>query len=90
MLGNESNMLTTPAGEFVNFIPSIAAAVTPSDSTRFQAGLLYVGTGGDVVCIPANQSTTVTFKNVPSGSFLPVYVIAVYAATGASDMLICY
>jgi hypothetical protein len=38
----------------------------------------------------ADMSTFVTFKNIQSGSFLPVYVKAVHTDTTATDMLICY
>jgi hypothetical protein len=89
---NEANFIATQGGNIVNFIPSIAVAVTPSASTTFQAGLLYVGTGGDVTLKPKGNSSFVTFKGVPSGSFLPIYIIAVSDAgtTTASDMLIAY
>lgn len=89
---NEANFIATPGGNIVNFIPSIATAVTPAAATRFQAGLLYVGTGGDVTAMPAGQTGYVTFKGVASGSFLPIYIIAVSDAgtTTAADMLICY
>ena len=83
-------ILKTPAGKYVNFIPSKVVAVVPSDTVPFQEGILYVGTGGDVVCIPSNQSTTVTFSNIQSGTFLPIYIKAVYEATTASDILVCY
>jgi len=84
------NIIKTPAGKFVNFIPSIAVAVTPSDTATFQEGLLYVGVTGDVTVMLADMSTFVTFKNVQAGSFLPVYVKAVHTDTTATDMLICY
>ena len=87
---SERNMITTPGGEFVNFIPNTAVAVVKSDTTRFPKGLLYVGTAGDVVAICAGQTSTVTFKGMAAGTFLPVYIIAVYDATTAADMLICY
>lgn len=84
------NIIKTPAGKFVNFIPSIALTVTPDDTATFQEGLLYVGVTGDVRVMLADMSTFVTFKNVQSGSFLPVYVKAVHTDTTATDMLICY
>lgn len=84
------NIIKTPAGKFVNFIPSIAVAVTPSATATFQEGLLYVGVTGDVTVMLADMSTFVQFKNVQAGSFLPVYVKAVHTNTTATDMLICY
>ena len=51
--------------------------------------LLYVGTGGDLsVRMAGNASdATVVIKNVADGSFLPIVVKAVLAATTASDIL---
>jgi len=86
----KENMLTTPSGRFVNFIPSTAIVVTPHDTNTFTIGLLFVGVGGDVKAMPADLATFVTFKNVPSGTFLPLYVKAVHTDTTATDMLICY
>jgi len=84
------NIIRTPGGKYVNFIPNQAYAVTPHDTTEFQYGLLYVGVGGDVVAMPQGLTTFVIFKNVPSGSFLPIYVKAVHTDTTATNLLICY
>ena len=84
------NTITNNAGRPVNFIPNQAYAVTPHDTDTFQYGLLYVGVGGDVKAMPQGLSTFVTFKNVPSGYFLPLYIKAVHTDTAATDMLICY
>lgn len=53
---------------------------------------LYVGTGGDVVVVPAFNSTApVTFKNVPSGTVLPVVAQRVNATgTTATDIVALY
>ena len=93
MTSENAQIVYTPAGKPVNFIPNIAVAVTPHATATFQAGLLYVGVGGDVVAMPQGIDTFVTFKNVPEGSFLPVYIKAVNTlanGTTATDMLICY
>lgn len=74
----------------VSFVPSRANAVTPSDTDVLMPGILFVGTGGDLVVKPANQPDVVTFKNIPDGTWFPVLVDKVMAATGASDILICY
>lgn len=86
----QDNIIKTVTGHHVNFIPSSATAVTPHDTNTFQFGLLYVGVGGDVVAMPVGGTAFVTFKNVPSGSFLPLYIKAVHTDTSATDMLICY
>jgi hypothetical protein len=87
----DSNIIVkTPGGEYVNFIPNNAVAVSPHDTNTLPIGLLFVGVGGDVKAMPAGLATFVTFKNVPGGSFLPIYVKAVHTDTTATDMLICY
>ena len=49
------------------------AAVTPSDATVFdEVNAIFVGVGGDVALVLEGSSTTATYKNVPSGTFLPV------------------
>jgi hypothetical protein len=64
------------------------AEVTKSDSTVLQAGVLYIGTGGDVNVVTRGGSTLL-FVNVADASFLPVVVVQVLSTdTTASDMLI--
>lgn len=82
--------IVTNAGKSVNFIPNNATAVTTHDTNTFAEGLLFVGATGNVKAMPSGQATFVTFKNVPSGTFLPIYVKAVHTDTTATDMLICY
>ena len=71
--------LIAPAGD--------AFAVTPSDATHLHANALFVGTSGDVTVV-TEAGTTVTFKNVPTGSILPVRVSQVKSTgTTASDIV---
>jgi hypothetical protein len=65
-----------------SMIPWIAAAVDISatvcnftDPTQ-----LYIGTTGDVKVDMAETGTAITFKNVPSGGFLPIACSKVYKA----------
>jgi hypothetical protein len=65
-----------------------ADAVVPSDTTSNTFRALYVGTGGDIVILALDDSTSVTFKNVPGGSILPVSTSRVYATgTTATDIV---
>ncbi len=72
-----------------------AAAVTPSDSVALSTtstGLpcrgLFIGTGGDVAVKLANDTVAVTFKNVSSGSLLPLCALYVMATnTTATDIV---
>ena len=51
---------------------------------------LYVGTAGDVTLRGDLGSSDVTFKNVASGSYIPVRAKYVYASTTAQDILALY
>ena len=65
------------------------ADVTKSDVTVFDAPqAIYVGTGGDIALRLIGDSTVVTYKNVPSGSWLPVLADKVMSTdTTASDIV---
>jgi hypothetical protein len=59
-----------------------AAAVTPNDGAdlAFTARAIYVGSGGDVALIPKASAAAVTFRNLQSGTILPVTAKRVLAA----------
>jgi hypothetical protein len=66
-----------------------AADVTLNDTTQLAppANALFVGTGGNLKVTLADGAT-VTFKNVPSGTVLPVSALVVWAAgTTAADVI---
>jgi len=65
-----------------------AFPVVPSDSTILPTTrALYVGAGGHVTVLMAEDETEVTFIGVPSGTILPIQVIKVLAATTATSIL---
>ena len=71
------------------YLATTALAITRHDTTvqpKFAA--IYVGVGGDVKVKDA-AGTTVTFKNVPTGSILPLAnVELVYLTdTSATDLV---
>jgi len=65
------------------------ADVTASDVTIFDAPqAIFVGTGGDIALRLIGNSTTVTYKNIPDGTFLPVLADQVLSTgTTASDIV---
>lgn len=70
-----------------------AAAVTPSNDDIFAPNggeetgcVLYVGTGG-TLSVQTIGGDNVVFQSVPSGSFFPVQVRKVYAASTASNIV---
>lgn len=71
-----------------------AVAVTVSDSTTYTPTPrgLYVGVGGDVAVILTDDgSTAATFKNVPSGTILPIKPYKVMSTnTTATNILALY
>jgi len=70
--------------------PSISTPVTPDDATDITATAtkgLFVGTTGNVSAKLVGDSSARTWKNVPSGSYIPGAFKAVMTATTAADIL---
>ena len=84
-----ANITTTG---FANEAVSINASDTFNSTTILNGAALYVGTGGDVAVvmqgIAGSLSNDVIFKNVPSGTFLPIGVdYLVSTGTTATNIL---
>lgn len=70
-----------------------AEVVTPDNATEltYVSRSLYVGVGGDVSVQMQGTGTAVVFKNVPTGSILPIRVKRVNStATTATNMVSIY
>lgn len=71
-----------------------AVEITPSDSADLATTptrAIFVGVGGDVTVDMATTGTAVTFKNVPSGTLLPIQVNRIDATgTDATDIVALY
>lgn len=70
-----------------------AEVVTPHNSTDLAAlsRALYVGVGGDVSVQMAGTGTAIVFKNVPTGTTLPIRIHRVNStATTATNMVALY
>lgn len=70
-----------------------AVAVTPDNSTDlgFETRGLYVGVGGNIVVVMADETddaTTVTFTGVPTGSVLPIAVRRVKATSTTATNIV--
>lgn len=85
-----------PTGAFVAMSSGISApglsfaAVSPSDTADLTTAArgLFVGTGGNIAVIGVSDSASVVFKNVASGTVLPLCVKRVLATgTTAADIV---
>ncbi len=52
-------------------------------NTDLKGAALYVGTGGDIT-VEMSSGQSVTFKNVPDGTFLPIAVAKVTAVANSA------
>lgn len=75
-------------GRPIVMVAKKAEAVSPSDTTELSAGSLYIGGAGDVVVILEDDDTPVTYTGVNAGTFMPISVRRVMAATSATDIVI--
>jgi hypothetical protein len=57
-------------------------------TTGAVAEALYIGGTGDVNVIMARNSNTVSFKNVPAGTILPIVVKQVLSSSSATNILV--
>lgn len=72
-------------------LPTLREAGDGASANQFARGL-YVGTGGNVK-VDTLAATAVLFKNVPAGTFLPIWVKKVYSTgngTTAADIIFLY
>lgn len=77
-------------GQYANqpdFATSAEAVVV--GTTNVENSALYIGTGGNIEVTAVSNSTSVVFKNIPDGSFLPVIVSSITAGanTTVSDII---
>ena len=58
-------------------------------TTNVSRSALYIGTGGHIEVTAIGSATSVVFKNIPDGSFLPVIVSSITAGanTTVSDII---
>ena len=94
---NTANEVRVFAHDAVNLTPGGTLTTTTIPQTDFRGVCLYVGAAMDSIEVTMESGTPVTFKGVTAGSFLPILVTAVTAATGSggaaladSDILALY
>jgi len=70
-----------------------ARAITPSDATEIAPNYraIYVGVGGDINILLANDTTPVLLKDVQTGTVLDMIVLKVYdTSTTATNLVGLY
>ena len=77
-------------GQFFNqpdFATSAETVVIGTTNVKNSA--LYIGTGGNIEVTAVGSSSSVVFKNIPDGSFLPVIISSIVAGanTTVSDLV---
>ena len=70
--------------------PTHAFAITPDDANQLTeiTRAIYVGGGGDIALILAEDSAPVIFKAVPTGALLEMRVLQVKATNTTATLLI--
>lgn len=66
--------------------------ITPSDNNNLPqtTKAIYVGTGGDVKLQLKHDTSPQTYKNIPSGSLLPIRAVKVWSVGTTADHLIAW
>ena len=76
--------VSAPASRISNIIPDDAVDL------EYVARAIYIGTGGNI-CVVTSSGDEVIFKNVPSGSILPVRASRIKATgTSAADLVMLF
>ncbi len=79
-----------PFDDFTDISPDDTADLPFYTTKKLLTGAVYVGIGGDLVAVLADN-TTQTFQAVPAGVFLPLAVRRINAQnTTASGLVACY
>ena len=86
------------------FLGAIAEAMKLNQSRNGQAitssqynialnetdGCLFVGTGGNVQVRLTGTQNTLTYYNIPDGTFMPIRIDRIYSGTTASNLIFQY
>jgi len=88
-------------GTIAGYAPIAGDSFTETGRQPFKPAALYIGTGGTLICsvVGGNPGADVKtiFKNIPSGTFFPVIVNAIWAtdsdlpeSTTCADIIALY
>lgn len=84
----QTSLILDALNNRVSFQGVIGDNVTKSDTDVLEPGCLFVGTGGTLI-VRLVSGSTLTFKNIANGSFLPIVVDMVFATNcTATDIII--
>jgi hypothetical protein len=90
-----ANEVRVFAHDAINLTPGGSLTTTTIAGTERRGVCLYVGAAMTSMTVTMESGNSATFKGVTAGSFLPILVTAVTAATGSaaladSDILALY
>ena len=74
MRGVQGNFMAQPRVFGHSAVALAGGSATQIAGTEERGCCLYIGVGGDIQVKLEGSDTTVTFKNVPDGHFLPIFV----------------
>jgi hypothetical protein len=90
-----ANEVRVFAHDAINLTPGGTLTTTTITGTERRGVCLYIGAAMTSITVTMESGNSATFKGIAAGSFLPILVTAVTAATGAaaladSDILALY
>lgn len=74
------------AHDAVNLTPGGTLTTTTITGTSDRGVCLYIGAAMTSITVTMESGTSATFKGIAAGSFLPILVTAVTAATGEAAL----
>lgn len=89
-MDNRDVILKDGIGQEIKLQFRKSMTVVPHATNTFDAGLLYVGVGGNIKVWLVDDLTWQTFLNVPDGSLFTGLVKGVHTDSTASAMVIVY
>ena len=83
------------AHDAVDLTPGGVLNTTTISGTESRGVCLYIGAEMTTITVTMESGNSIAFKGIPAGTFLPILITAVTAATGAaalatSDILALY
>ena len=82
----QANEVRLFAHDVINLTPAGVLNTATINGTTERGACLYIGAAMTSITVTMESGTPATFKGIAAGSFLPILVTAVTAATGAAAL----